>query len=243
MVYFTTRLEVRDYVKRVLGEPVICVELEDSQIYQIIDDVLHELYRLLYGEATVKDYMAVHLQAGQDTYKFPSEIANIGRIYMDNNNMNVNMLFTPANNFLYSDLLKMSTNLVSGQAYTLTNWYVNMHTIDSMQFLFEKRYSVLYSEYENKAKILPAPGIDGLALFAVWRKLPEEALYNNDYFRRLVRARSMQQWGLHMKKYSTTLPGGGTMNGSEIYSDGVALEDKIMEQIKKESYFTLMEIA
>jgi hypothetical protein len=32
-----------------------------------------------------------------------------------------------------------------------------------------------------------------------------------------------------------TLPGGGTINGSEIYSDGVTDEEKAFEDIKKEA--------
>ncbi len=242
MAQITTRIGARQYIRRVLGEPVICLEMTDEQLDQIIEDTLMELYRYLFGEATIKDYIAVHLQGGQDTYIMPDEVMHVGKIFMDSALGNINMLFTPAHTVMYNDLLKMSKD-ITGRAYSLTNWYVNMSTIDNMQFLFEKHTSVIWSEWEHKAKIVPAPETDVIALFSVWKKVPEQALYNNDYFKKLIKAKTMQQWGLHMKKYTTTLPGGGSMNGSEIYSDGVTLEDKVIDQLKREQYMMMFEVA
>ena len=59
--------------------------------------------------------------------------------------------------------------------------------------------------------------------------------FNHILFRRLVVARAKKLWGLHLKKYALTLPGGGSINGSEIYSDGVAEEEKAFEAVQKEA--------
>ena len=44
----------------------------------------------------------------------------------------------------------------------------------------------------------------------------------------------MKMWGRILKKYNVTLPGGATINGADIYNDGVAEEEKVMERIYSE---------
>ena len=49
----------RDYIKRQLGHPVLCVELADEQITELIRDTIDIFQRYMYSEGTYKDYMII----------------------------------------------------------------------------------------------------------------------------------------------------------------------------------------
>jgi hypothetical protein len=72
-------------------------------------------------------------------------------------------------------------------------------------------------------------------LLRVYKKEYAKNLYNHPLVKKLCVARGMQEWGQNLDKYSMSLPGGGTINGSAIIARGEALEEKVMENLKLET--------
>ena len=61
--------QMRNYVKMMLGSPVICVEISDEQLNYIIGDAIRYVQRYYFGQGNYRDYLVMELVPGQTHYK------------------------------------------------------------------------------------------------------------------------------------------------------------------------------
>lgn len=236
----TTLPLFRDYIKRQLGHPVLCVELADEQLTQIIQDAIDIFQRYMYVEANYKDYLTFTVSAGTSAYTVGDDIQDVIDFELTSGVNGINTLFTQTHNLLHNDWVVNggypggpggggSTNL------QLTNYDISMMYLDEIKAKFARKYRVLYKDATNELVLVPTPNEDLTGLLEVYSRHEASDLYNHILVRKLATALARKQWGLHLKKYTLTLPGGGTLNGDSIYNDGLNDEDKVMEQIYKEA--------
>lgn len=234
----TNLLGMRDYIKRQLGYPVICVEIANEQLDDIICDAIKDMHRYLIGEASYKTYMAFQLSAGVSAYSISADLEAVVDFDSIQGFNGVNQLFTVEHNILYNDLVGgrlLGTGPDASTGGVLGNWNTQMMYLEEVRNEFSTLYNVQYSPLSKTLIVTPTPKEDLAGLLEVFKREDSTLLFNHILFRRLVVARAKKLWGLHLKKYALTLPGGGTINGSEIYSDGVTDEEKAFEDIKKEA--------
>lgn len=230
--------EFRNYIKRQLGAPVLCVEIADSQLDDIICDTIGDFYRYLSGEATFRDYEVFELKKGQTEYDFKGKrIAAIVDFNQRNNLLNANNLFTIERQMYGANhpLTGFQFNHSREYGFGLSSMETVMMHFKEFQNMFGTEYQVNYNEMDKKLRIYPTPKSDLWGVLEVFRYENWEKFFQHPIFKKLAVARAKKLWALHLKKYSMTLPGGGTMNGSEIYSDGMAEEEKAWEMLISES--------
>lgn len=231
-------LGMRDYIKRQLGSPVICVEIANEQLDDIICDGIKDMHRYLIGEASYKTYMSFSLSANVSAYSISEDLESVVDFDTTQGFNGVNQLFTVEHNILYNDLVGgqlLGTGSGSNQGGILGNWNTQMMYLEEIRNEFSVKYSVQYNSLSKQMFVVPTPKENLTGLLEVFKREDSTLIYNHILFRRLVVARAKKLWGTHLKKYSLTLPGGGTINGSEIYSDGVAEEEKAFEAVQKEA--------
>jgi len=242
--------DFREYIKLELGCPVIKVEVSDAQINLFISDVVQAVHRYLTGEGIVKEYMSFTCAAGVSAYDVPDEVAAISDFQGPNTGAGgINTLFSPTHLLLY-DQMQSGLLYGSGQAgavqqggaLQLNYWQIGQQTISDVEHLFKKRYRTTFSPMEKKLFIYPTPDQDGIAMITAWRKVDSVTLYNNYWVKKLAVAKTMMHWGRHLKKYSVTMPGGSTMNGSEIYQDGKIEYDESFAQMKREAFIPFFKV-
>lgn len=234
----TNLLGMRDYIKRQLGHPVICVEIANEQLDDIICDATKDMHRYLIGEASYKTYMAFQMTAGVSAYSISADLEAVVDFDTIQGYGGINDLFTVEHNLLYNDLVGgrlLGTGPDSSTGGILGNWNTQMMYLEEIRNEFSPLYNVQYSPLSKQLLVTPTPKQDIMGLLEVFKREDSALLYNHILFRRLVVARAKKLWGLHLKKYSLTLPGGGSINGSEIYSDGVTEEEKAFEAVQKEA--------
>lgn len=234
----TTLQGMRDYIKRQLGAPVICVEIANEQLDDLICDAIKDMHRYLIGEASYKTYMSFQLSAGVSAYTIADDLEAVVDFTTMQGMNGINQLFTVEHNILYNDLVggqMLGTGIDAGTGYVLGNWTAQMMYLEEIRNEFGTLYSCQYSPLSKQMIVVPTPKETIYGLLEVFKREDSALLYNHILFRRLVVSRAKKLWGLHLKKYSLTLPGGGTINGSEIYSDGVTEEEKAFEAIQKEA--------
>ena len=238
MAEITNIIGMRDYIKRQLGSPVVCVEIANEQLDDIIGDGVKDMQRYLIGEGSYKDYMKFTLTSGVSAYYISDDLEAVVDFDTIQGFNGVNQLFTIEHNILYNDLVGgnlLGTGPTADAGGLLSNWNTQMMYLEEIRNEFSIMYSVQYNALSKMLLVVPTPKENAVGLLQVFRRETTEMFFNHILFRRLVVARAKKLWGLHLKKYALTLPGGGSINGSEIYSDGVAEEEKAFEAVQKEA--------
>lgn len=233
-------LETRNYIKRKLGHPVICVEIADEQLNDIICDTIQDANRYLYGEGTYRDYMIFPLTSGVSEYVLDSAISDV--IDFDYTSMidGINVLFSPTHTMLYNDWVVQGNypgGGITNGASSLVGYDIAMTYLKEVESQFKTSYNADYHQPSNTLKILPTPVDNGTGLLKVWKNSDIKDMFDHPIVKKLMVGRAMMQWGLHLKKYQVSMPGGGTVNGDGIYSDGLAMEEKAMERLISEGEF------
>lgn len=233
-------LDARNYIRRRLGHPVICVEIADEQLNDIICDTIQDADRYLYGEGNYRDYMVFSITSGVSDYQMDNTITDVVEFDYTSLVDGINVLHSPTHMLLYNDWV-VNGNYPGGGysegASSLVGYDLAMTYLKEVESQFAISYNADFHEPSGILKILPTPKKSGTGLLKVWKKSDVNDMMQHPLVKKLMVARAMMQWGLHLKKYQVTLPGGGTTNGDGIYSDGLAMEEKTMERLMSEGEF------
>lgn len=245
MARITTLSDFRNYIKLMLGFPVVNIELADAQIDQIIEDSVQDFQRYTYGEGTYRDVLVITLSAGVSAYQLdPDVIDSVFDISLSQASNDINALFTPAHTLLYNDFINGSmlgfggassgpTNL--GGAMSLASYDTAMIYLKEIEDHFCRKYTADFNPNSGMLRIWPCPNIDCQAMLQMHRKETAVNLYNNSLLKKLTKARCMILWSVTTGKYSITLPGNGTLNSEMLRSIGEKDEEAAITAIRMES--------
>lgn len=239
----TSLLSFRNYLKTMLGNPVTNVEVDDTQIDQVIEDSVQIFQRYSYGDATYRDVLTLSLSANVSAYQLDSSIDSILDITTPNFNT-ISDLFTPQHNLLYNSWINGAypggggTGQTQGMggAFNLANYNIGMIYLKEIEDMFVRKYTCQYSPNSNIVRVWPTPMQDDVAMMTVWRKESAIPLYNNPLVKKLALGKTRVLWGLQLGKYAISLPGGSSIN-YQIYIDrGQKEEEEAINDIKMETY-------
>ena len=238
-----TRTELINYTKTLLGEPIIRVEVANVQFNSLIDKCLKDFHRYHYGEGVYLDYAFFTVSAGISTYNLSGyDISDVPNIYIQNNNLGgINTVHSPTHIFFqergqgpgHGPLQQTYYGYVPG--LEITEYEIAMQYIDLIDFYFAKDYTTNWLPDRQVLKIIPTPDVTDIGLLTLYRKEQEQFLLDNSLFQELFLARVKRLWGFILSKSTIQMPGGGTINGQNILTEGKEDEAQIMEQIKGES--------
>jgi len=250
----TNLAEFTDYVKLMLGMPVVNVEIADTQIAQCVSDAIDEFTRYSYGEGLYQDFIMVDLSAGVSAYPVSSAVSDaidISLSFGDRGIGDINTLFSPSHLLLYNDWIAggyPGGNYGSqgagfggqgqaglGGSMMLSNFMVTLTYLEEIKNLFSKKYVVDYISTRNEIRITPTPQQSQRAMINVWKREDAANLYNHILVKKLALAKCRYLLGWHLYKYEMTLPGGGRLNGQRMMDDGAAQEEKILDDIRMQT--------
>lgn len=235
-----------DYIKLMMGQSVVNIEVSDEQFAQIAEDTIQTFQKYTYGDATYRDVLSINLSANVSAYQLPDGIDSVVDMALSTSHGSINELFTIQNQFLYPQL---QNGAILGGAGTglngprsqggqgaLSEYNITMITLRDMQDFFQKRFTCQFSSNTNTLRVWPTPDYDCVAMLTVWRKESSEKLYNNYHVKNLAVAKGFIMLGLNLGKYNMNLAGGGTINAQMYIDRGTALEEKTMENIRMETW-------
>ena len=229
MAKITTLPAMRDYIYNQLGAPVITVEIATTQLDQIIEDSIELFNRYNYGEGSHKDYLVINLSADTQDYSLSGqEVNDVVDMLLSETTGGLNTLFTPINLFYNGQ------SPVSSSAY-LSDYYTAMTHLKQITDTLSTQFKVDYIQSQEILRIVPTPEVDLVAMIEVYKKETAQYLYNHILVKQLCVAKAKILWGGNLGKYSMQLPGGGTINFSEIKSEGKEELERVMVDIKAES--------
>lgn len=216
------REELKQYVLRRLGAPVIQINVSDDQVEDRIDDTL-QFYIQNHFDGVEKIFMK-HVLTQQDMdqrfIEVPDVVQTVVRV------VNVNTLSTVQNGFLdnrsqfmYSEIFNLSdTNLI--------NYDNAMKHFNLVDQIVGKGLALRFNKNKSHIELdidWTEVYVGKVFLFEVYRALdPEEwvKVYQDRWIKAYATAMVKMQWGQNMSKFAgVQLPGGITMNGAELKTE------------------------
>lgn len=239
----TSLLSFRNYIKLMLGNPVVNVEVDDSQYDQIIEDSVQLFQRYSYGDGTYRDVLTINLSANVSAYQLDSSIDSILDITTPNFN-SISDLFTPQHNLLYNSWINGSypggggTGQTQGMggAFNVSNYNVGMIYLKEIESMFVRKYTCEFSPNTYMLRVWPTPLADDIAMLTVWKKENVIPLYNHPLVKKLALGKCRVLWGLNLGKYAMNLPGGGTLNYQIHIDRGTKEEEEALAAIQAETH-------
>lgn len=243
MARITTLVGMKNYIKSVLGEPVIQVEIADAQYDRIIEDTIQLFQKYHTHEGNYMDFIGFTVSAGVSAYSTDGmNLASVLDLSLSVGTDGINTLFSPTHQSLYQDWVVHggypggpggSTGRFSGMV--LAGYEIAMQYLNDINDTFSIIYATQYSDARQEILIYPTPAIGGTGLLQVYKKETAQNLYNDDLVKRIAVAEAKIQWGNNLNKYNMNLPHGGTINGESILQQGKEEKEKVMEDMFQES--------
>jgi len=236
----STKPELRTYIKRELGSPVINVEVDDDSIDQLIDDCVDLYQRYAGGEGNYHSFVSLNLSAGVTEYSLSGDsILEVVGLDVSVGVNGINTLFSPSNILLQNSGSSLINNSLNYDSFSpgldLASYHVDLNYLDEIQNTFGTNFLVIWRPLEEKLIVSPTPETNYTGLIQVYKKEIQERIYNSILFRDLVVAKVKMLWGNILKKYDTTMAGGGNINGRDVYQEGKDDYEKALQTIKDES--------
>ena len=236
--------QMRNYIKMMLGSPVICVEISDEQLNYIIADAIRYVQRYYFGQGNYRDYLVMELVPGQTHYKICQELESVVDFQTANWIGDINELFTLPHNALYDSVMSMnSSSIYRGACYgnsagygdVLGSWNAALMWLEQAKVDFGESYQVRYNEKEKELSIWPTPRHPVRGIMEVYKRQKSIKIFNDIIYRKLVVAMAGMKWCNALRKYSISISGGGTLNADSLYSSYKEDYDWCIEQIRLES--------
>ena len=231
----TTIFELKEYIKRRLGAPVIQINIDDQQIYDRIGDALL-FYQDYHWDGTIDDYCKWELtQEIIDQRFLPVSDDIIGVVRIFNPQASEYSQFTSIRYQFMSEINAHDQLVYANLSFV--DYYLMQTRLSDMDQLFRGLKPVRFNRHEQKLFIEMDWAHDiniGDYIVAQIHRVLDPQIYTGiwsdrfilDYSTALVKL----NWGSAIKKFSgVQLPGGIQFNGQQIYDEALA-EKKELEQ-------------
>lgn len=229
-----TRSQLKQYILTSLGSPVINVEVESSQLDQIIDNTL-QMFTENHYDGSDHTYLALTTTLSSiQTYTLPSTTQEVIKILNIRNNVTI-----------FDEPLLLSPVYGMGVTSNLSNVsYANVEVIRHFQKTAETIYNneILFDFNTTTKKIFFQTPLKEIGVYFLEVYISEteyDSYYNNRWVKEYSTACAKKQWGNNLGKYSgSQLPGGVTINFDRIIAEGQAEIDKLTEQLRSNYSFS-----
>ena len=233
-----TRQQLKDYALRRLGDPVIEINVDDSQVEDRLDDAL-QFFAEYHFDGVEKRYFSHQITQTEidneyiDMDQVDSSVISVTRVYNESEST-VNM-FDVRYQIALNDFYGIRTGMGNISHYDITKRHLNL-----IQQILDPEKAVRFSRVTNKLRI----DTDWSEQFTVGNFLVIEAytildpntyteIYNDRLLKEYVTSLIKRQWGMNLSKFQNiTLPGGLSYNGAELFSQGQEEITKIEEEVQ-----------
>ena len=229
-----------DYCLRVLGHPVIEINVDDDQVEDRVDDAL-QYYQEYHGDAVVRN-LRKHLLTSTDVVNGYIEIPNSSNVLSINNVFSThtsnatNTIFSIDYQLHLNDIFDL--NGVHGGIvnYEITKQYMSLidRNINGMYELIEfSRHKNRVNFHSNTLKNLDVGNYIVLDGYEAIDPDTYVDVWNDMFLKKYATALMKRQWGTNLKKFEgMTLPGGVTFNGQTIFDEANEEITKLEEEMQ-----------
>lgn len=220
----TTRIELIQRIRSGLGEPVIKLNMAESQLENCVDDAI-QYWSEFHHDAQDRSFIKVQItQADLDNgfITLPESVFAVLDV-VDPRESGGNMSWMSGEFEIMRDTIYGATN--GGMAsYVLARSYIaEMEAQFRPKAMFDFRYHKHQLHIFDKLDTIYKVGDYVVLEVMGYLYKTSYNIWGDKALRRLAMAYTKKMWGMNLKKFSgVTLPSGTTLNGDAIYADALA---------------------
>jgi len=231
------RQDVIDYIKTFLGDGMVDVELDPNHYNTAIDKALLR-YRQRSQNSTEESFGFITLQVDQNEYYMPKEVMHVRQLFRRSigsrsGGGDGGSLFEPFNLAYTNTYLLSSSNMGGLGTYFAFASYQNL-----VGKMFGSFINFDFNPTTKKLRVSQRPQTEENILVWMYNYRPDFNLFQDPYagiwIRDYALAMSKIMLGEAREKFATIAgPQGGTsLNGGALKSEGLAMAEKLDEEIK-----------
>ena len=231
------RQKVIDYIGAMLGSGMIDVELDPIHYNTAIDKALAR-YRQRSQHSTEESFGFMTLQVDQNDYILPKEVMEVRQIFRRSigsrsGGGDGGSLFEPFNLAYTNTYLLSSSNMGGLATYMAFASYQNL-----VGKMFGSFINFDFNPTSKKLRISQRPRTEESVVLWMYNYRPDFNLFQDTYGGIWIKDYALAQCkimvGEAREKFGTIAgpQGGGTLNGSQMKSEGQAIMDKCIEDLK-----------
>jgi len=224
------------YLKETLGEPIINVEITDNQFKNLINQAIKKVTYYI-ADGKVEGSILLDLEKGVNTYKLPDNTYSVENVSLgDKNNP---LFFNIPKGYSINVTNPMDINYFSNsQLYSfdiqkMTEFLSKMSQIETL-FKLEPNYT--FNSFSKELHFFEDIDANKALIKASFEYIPNpdnDYIYDNIFVKELALAYAYKQWANNLGKYETQLVNGSSLNYRDIQSKGEDLENKVLEDLKR----------
>lgn len=241
--YIKSKDELKQFILRHLGSPVVQVEITDDQLTDCITETVDEYLPVAYS-GVVERHIPITLLPGYNEYILPYSVFAVTAIHsvdMQGIGSSVPSNLFSINNFIAADLYKPGTAKIDLVGYEAIN-----EMISTMNLMFSRKITYDFNSI-SKVLHLFAENIGESVIIQCYKKMDiegtpvsggryaEENIYNERWIRDMAVSKAQLQWGKNLLKYTgSVLPNGGSLNADFIYNEAKESVSNLMLKLHDE---------
>jgi len=233
-----TRQQLKDYALRRLGDPVIEINVDDSQVEDRLDDAL-QFFGEYHFDGVQKQFYKHQLTSDDITNEYidmnnvDSSVITVTRIFEQGNNSS--NMFDVRYQMALNDFYGLRTGMGNMAQYDITKRHLAL-----IQQMLDPEKAVRFSRVTNKLLIdtnwteqFTAGDFVVIEAYSILDPTVYTEIYNDRLLKEYITSLIKRQWGMNLSKFQNiTLPGGLSYNGAELYSQGQEEITKIEEEVQ-----------
>ena len=252
----SSRKSLIDYAKRQLGAPLLEINVEDSQIDNLLDDTI-QLYQERVYDGIEEVYLKYLItQTDIDNKKNSTSVPNPnGLSFLENKNylrlpdyiIGVSEVLITNNSF-YKDMFGRSPEFFMYEQFNffgvgdmnLTDIYITRQYINEIQNVLSPENKIEFNKTTDKLYLdFDIDSMLGKYIVIVCQRAVDPTTFTKIYNSRFVKSYftilMKIQWGQNLRKFSNiTLPGNVSFNADAIYNDGIREKAEFLANMGRE---------
>lgn len=227
--FIESRDDLKEYILRRLGSPLLKINVSDDQIDDRIDDALMK-FSEFHADSTVtlfQKHVITSADVSNQWIPIPQNVISIRRIVplidgTDNSSSSL-AIFDPKFQFFQSDLLSFGAKDMSLSHINILQSYIRQMQMDmnglTEMIQFSRHLGRLYI-YVDWGEDIKEGSIIIIESTRIITEDDSDSIFNNSWIRDYTTSLVKYQWGSNLSKYQgITMVGGVTFNGEQIMNE------------------------
>lgn len=231
--------QLREWIRRQLGAPVIEIELTDDQLNDAIDEAINKFVTFATGKATEEGYYSLIVSAGEPIYNLPENIVSVVDKQSDYRSTTGSFAIDDSWSWYYMLPYTYSDHAIEFVNYITTTDIVSLELVGQYLNLLKNyqvdKYKITYHDLQNRIVLYPIPQETFYLLLHVFYRVDDEKLYEQSWVKKYAKAFAKYTLGEIRSKYTgVNLPGGGSLNGDRLLAEATEEMNALLEALEEE---------
>lgn len=236
-----SKADLKQYILRKLGSPVINIEITDDQMDDNIDDTLEQYMQRAYSGVQER-YVLIPILKEKTSYQLPYDVFAVleimGQGMLGITNNTPSNLFS-LNQYIASDLYRGSGK-IDLMTYEMTN-----QMIQNLQLIFTNKITYDFNCITKELNLFAEPQGDQMCMLHYYQKIGNTTvvqpdgtevdssnIYNELWIRNMAYRRCQYQWAMNLTKYNgSALPNGLQLDVPTILNEAKEAITTLEEQL------------